>query len=120
MIHSSYQSNSSAKENNNKRSFQSNNNNANKKPKTAREEIYELTKIVKEFNAKSLDNKDKHIHQQDKLTKLGSFPLKQQKMPTNMRIGLLKAKQKRDKRKNLDLIESKVITNKQNQSKKKK
>ena len=111
MIPSCYFSNNIAAKGNNKRNNQSNNNYANKKPKTAREEIQELTQIVKEFNSKSFDNKNKNIYQQDKLTKLGCIPLKQQKMPTNMRIGLLKAKQKREKRINIELKESKVVTN---------
>jgi hypothetical protein len=68
------------------------------KPKSAREEINELLVTVKEFNAKSLEGAKKAAHKDDKLTKLGAFPAKQQKMPYAMRLGLNAAKKKREKR----------------------
>lgn len=69
-----------------------------KHTKTARDEINELLGHVKEFNAKSLEGAKKAAHKDDKLTKLGAFPVKQQKMPYAMRLGLNAAKKKREKR----------------------
>mmetsp|Transcript_43324 Transcript_43324/g.86089 ORF Transcript_43324/g.86089 Transcript_43324/m.86089 type:complete len:115 (-) Transcript_43324:26-370(-) len=66
------------------------------KPKSAREEIEEIMETVKSFNAKSLEGAKKAAHKDDRLTKLGALPPKQQKMPYAMRIGLNAAKKKRE------------------------
>lgn len=81
---------------------------SNKRPKTAREEINEILETVKEFNAKSLEGAKKAAHKDDKLTKLGAFPPKQQKMPYNMRLGLNAAKKKREQKAVLLAKESQV------------
>lgn len=98
--------------------------NASKRPKTAREEINEILETVKEFNAKSLEGAKKAAHKDDKLTKLGAFPPKQQKMPYNMRIGLKVAKKKREQKTALLAKESQVQLpqsyNQQNKKKKRK
>ena len=95
--------------------------NDNKKPKTAREEINEILETVKEFNAKSLEGAKKAAHKDDKLTKLGAFPAKQQKMPYNMRLGLNAAKKKREQKNALLAKESQVqLPQSYNQQNKKK
>jgi hypothetical protein len=69
-----------------------------KRQKSTREEINELLETVKEFNAKSLEGAKKAAHKDDKLTRLGALPPKQQKMPYAMRIGLNAAKKKREQK----------------------
>jgi hypothetical protein len=71
---------------------------SNKKAKSTREEINEIMETVKEFNSKSLEGIKKKAHKEDRLTKLGAPPPKQQKMPFSMRLGLKNAKKKRDVR----------------------
>lgn len=66
--------------------------------KATRDEINGLMDTVKEFNAKSLEGAKKAAHNDDKLTKLGAFPAKQQKMPYAMRLGLNAAKKSREKK----------------------
>ena len=70
--------------------------NKSKKPKSTKEEIREMMETVKEFTAKSLEGAKRLAHKDDKLTRLGALPPKQQKMPYHMKIGLNAAKKKRD------------------------
>lgn len=56
-----------------------------------------IFKTVKEFGLTNIQTSKKKILD-DKLTKLGAPPVKQQKMPFKMKMGILEGRKKREKR----------------------
>ena len=65
-----------------------------------------LLSSVKNFSSVVLTGQSRKKFEEEKLTKLGAPPVKQQKMPFQMRIGLIAGKKKRDARKAAELKES--------------
>lgn len=62
-----------------------------------REIFQKIFKSVKEFGLTNIQTSKKKILD-DKLTKLGALPVKQQKMPFKMKMGILEGRKKREKR----------------------
>lgn len=58
-------------------------------------EIKNIYSEIKELSATALIGSAKLRYKEDKLTKLGALPVKQQKMPFKMRLGLNHARKKR-------------------------
>lgn len=53
---------------------------------------------IKEFSSQSLTGLSKKGYKEDKLTMLGAAPVKQQKMPFQMRVGIKAGREKRKKK----------------------
>lgn len=68
-----------------------------------------LFSTVKDFSATSFTGMKKKHHKEDKLTKLGAPPVKQQKMPFKMKIGILAGRKKRDEITEKNAQESGVV-----------
>lgn len=85
------------------------NNVSNKRPKSEKEELRSLMKTVKEYSSQSLVGLSKKAHKDQKLTKLGAAPPKQQTMPFKMKMGILAGKKKRKQREAREATEAQVI-----------
>jgi hypothetical protein len=92
---------------------------ASNKKQTQDKSFEHLLSSVKDFSSVSLTGQSRKKFEDDKLTKLGALPVKQQKMPFQMRIGLIAGKKKRDARKNIELKESGQVVAKSQQQKSK-
>ncbi len=79
---------------------------------STKEELGEYMKNIKEFNANSELGTKRRKFEEDKLTKLGALPLKQVKMPLKVKLRVLEAKNKREKRRLDELKQShEVVAN---------
>ena len=62
----------------------------------SKKEIASIFGEIKDLAATSFVGKSRLKHKEDILTKLGAAPVKQQKMPFKMRMGILEGKRKRE------------------------
>lgn len=85
----------------------------NKKPeeeKSTKEELFEYMKSIKEFNADTSDvGKSRRKFEEDKLAQLGALPLKQPKMPFKVKLRVITAEKKREKRRVDELQQSREV-----------
>ncbi len=84
-------------------------NQPNKRPKTEKEELRGLMKSIKEYSSQSLVGLSKKAHKDEKLTKLGAAPPKQQTMPFKMKMGILAGRKKRKQRETKEANEAGVV-----------
>jgi hypothetical protein len=68
-----------------------------------------LFSTVKDFSATAFTGMKKKQHKEDKLTKLGAAPVKQQQMPFKMKMGILAGRKKRDETTEKSAQESGVV-----------
>lgn len=80
-----------------------------KKPKSAKAELREFMTSVKEYSSQTLEGLSKKAHKDDKLTKLGAPPPKQQTMPFKMKMGILAGRKKRKQREAAMAAEAGVV-----------
>jgi hypothetical protein len=60
-----------------------------------KKEFQQMFASVKDLTATSFTGMSKKTHKEDKLTKLGALPVKQQKMPLKMKLGIIAGREKR-------------------------
>lgn len=75
-----------------------NNSKSNNSNHDTREEIRGLMKNMFEYTANTLSGKNKKKFKEDRLSQLGAPPVKQQKMPFRMKMGLISARKKIEQR----------------------
>lgn len=80
-----------------------------KRPKSAKAELREFMTSIKEYSSQSLEGLSKKAHKDDKLTKLGAAPPKQQTMPFKMKMGILAGRKKRKQRETAMAVEAGVV-----------
>jgi hypothetical protein len=80
-----------------------------KRPKSEKVQLREFMGSIKEFSSKSLEGMSKKAHKDDKLTKLGAAPPKQQTMPFKMKMGILQGRKKRKSKEAKDAVEAGIV-----------
>lgn len=60
-----------------------------------KEEFQQIFASVKNLTATTFTGMTKKTHKEDKLTKLGALPVKQQKMPLKMKLGIVAGRERR-------------------------
>ena len=64
-----------------------------------KDELKAMFNKIKDFNANAESGRSLRAHKEDKLTLLGAPPAKKANIPFKIRLGMMQAKQKRDRRK---------------------
>lgn len=77
-----------------------------------RKEFSDIFNSIKELASTQYVGMNKKKFKEDKLTKLGAAPVKQQKMPFKMKIGILKGREKKIKKLQDQAKESGVVLSK--------
>lgn len=80
-----------------------------KRPKSEKVQLREFMGSIKEFSSKSFEGMSKKAHKDDKLTKLGAAPPKQQTMPFKMKMGILQGRKKRKTKDAKDAVEAGIV-----------
>ena len=66
--------------------------------KTSKSELQQIYSEIKEYSSTAFTGLAKKKHKEDKLTKLGAPPAKEQTMPFKMKMGILAGRKKREQK----------------------
>ena len=90
------------------------------KTQSAAAEMKDIFESIKELSSTTLQGSDRKKYKEDKLTKLGAPPVKEQTMPFKMKMGILRGRKKREERALAQAKESGVVLAKTSKKDKKK